>query len=88
MKPDCPVLGTLQSLLTWGTCSDCAVHSFSVSFIGHTGLYHLLPLYWLSEAELGLASVTLTRMLSVSATHCVSSQQPRKGSPVLLPPLF
>lgn len=45
-------------------------------------------LYWLSEAELGLASVALTRMFSVPAPHSGSLQQACKGSQLLLPPLF
>lgn len=73
----------LQNLLTCGTCLECAVHSpFLCPLLGS----NIFCLYWLSEAELGLASVALTRMFSVPATHSVVLlQQPCKGRPLLLP---
>lgn len=70
MKPDLPAPGTLQTLLTWATRSDCPVYSFSVSFIGCTEQYHIC-LCGLSEADLDPASVVLTRMFSVPDSRSV-----------------
>lgn len=76
-------MASLQSLLTCGTCSGCALHSpFLCPLLGST----IFRLYWLSEAELGLASVALTRMFYVPATHSVVLYSSlAKGRPLLLP---